>query len=308
MNRKIGLFYIFTTIYCLSVYGMQPGVPALVAAQQIAAPQQPLQSRLAQPRVPYCAACLAAWGTNKRQGCNHSFCNGCFTAGVNAECPTCTEEANQCAICLELFDNSVQPLICGHKFCANCIANWQASQASNEDVPIPTCPSCRQPLVFKQSLNCEICRVPFKSNDEITPPLVCKLIGWAFWREKYICVQQFAHRFHDKCFHQHYMKRGQHRSDLREHTCVCPVHPIYETCQQHPGGCGWDAHPVGHIKLPCIIPERGGPVQYVEYGPGSGPNSTVPSPRTVENLEGLVGVTELTETLLGGKPPSCTIQ
>lgn len=297
IKKIIALFHFFSLMFSISMYASLPVASTLVATQQVAVTHQSARAQLMQSRLPYCAACLAAWGTYKRQGCNHSFCDVCFTSAIVAECPTCREEANQCSICLELFDNSVRTLICGHMFCASCIGSWQASQTGPEQES--TCPTCRQPLIFKDSMRCEICNVAFKNNDEVTPSLVCKLTGWASWREKYVCIQQFAHRFHDKCFNQHYIRPGNHVSDLREHICVCPIHPIYQRCQEHPNGCGPDDHPVGRIKLPHIVPDRGGPQAYVEYAPGSIPNSSAPSPRTLEKLEDIVNLEELVEVLLG---------
>ncbi len=298
----VALFFGAYHLPLLSSGGLPVAIVAQAAAptSQAPKPSSPATARFV-PRQPICAGCLAAYGTNKRRDCVHSFCVRCYTSAVIAECPTCTEEANQCAICLDLFDNSVKTLVCGHMFCANCIASWQATQAAHELTL--ACPSCREPLEFKEKVHCDICKQVFKDRDEITPPMVCKLIGWAMWREKYVCVKQNVHRFHDTCFMQHYIKPGQHTSDSRGHTCICPVHAKIERCAQHPDRCSMYDHPWGHIKLPQILPDRGGPTQYVEYTPVE-PTQDRPSPRTAKEAEDMVFINERNEFLAGKMAPA----
>ena len=297
----------------VSVMAQQSSLrPTVPPASQAVAPVRS-SSRFI-PQRPVCALCLAAWGVHKRQGCDHSFCNGCYESSRAGECPTCTEEANQCAICFELFDNSVKMLLCGHMFCAGCITNWQAQcvanrqgQRAGEDYR-ETCPACRAPLIFKETVHCEICRHPFKNSDEITPPLVCKLITWSNYYKKFFCRQQFAHRFHDRCFNQHYLQQGQHMTDSREHTATCPIHKKTVPGPQYSGGCSSYYEPTGYITLPHILPERGGPQEYIEYIPGQVPNNDPPSPRTANHTKKVVADRERMKRLrVAPMPDQCTI-
>ena len=280
--------------------------PAVPSASQASASLHALSRFI--PRRPLCAGCSKAPSMNKRQECNHSFCNSCYESSRVGECPTCTEEANQCAICLNLFDDSVKMLLCGHMFCADCIAGWRAQcivnireQQAGEEYE-ETCPACRDPLVFKEEVSCEICGKLFKKSDEVTPPLVCKLIEWCGWRDRFICKRQFAHRFHDICFNKHYMQQDQHMTDSREHKATCPIHKMKEPCPEHPDGCSLYAHKIGYIKLPHILPDRGGPQQYVEYEPVE-PNNDPPSPRTAEAANDVVDLDEYNAELSGPLAP-----
>ena len=279
---------------CVSVVA-QPSLMSVASSSIV-----PLQNSLrfvAQRSL--CTVCLRTWGANKRQGCAHSFCDSCYESSRVGECPTCTEEANQCAICFDLFDDSVKMLLCGHMFCTSCIESWRAQcivniqeQQAGEKYE-ESCPACREPLVFKEMVSCEICLAPFENSDEITPPLVCKLLEWSAYYKQFFCRQQFAHRFHDKCFYQHYLQPGQHMSNLREHTATCPIHKKNVPGPQYSGGSSSHYDDTGHIKLPHILPERGGPQDYVKHEPGQPPNDDPPSPRTAAYVKRVVAHHEM---------------
>ena len=298
-------------VACVPVMARESLIPAALSS---IVPLQKSLRFVAQRSL--CAVCLSTWGANKRQGCAHSFCDSCYESSRVGECPTCTEEANQCAICLDRFDNSVKMLICGHMFCTSCIESWRAQcivniqeQQAGEEYE-ETCPACREPLMFKETVSCEICLAPFKNSDEITPPLVCKLMRWSDYNKKFVCIQQFAHRFHDKCFNQHYLQQGQHMTDFSEHTATCPIHKKNVPGPQYPGGSSSYYYPTGYIKLPRILPERGGPQEYVEYEPGQQPNDDPPSPRTTEYTKKVVDDDEWIRRTAGRiapMPDQCTI-